>query len=105
MVFGYLFQPVHCFAVEGFLDGDVGHGGSGRSAVPVFLARREADDVAGVNFFNRPAFALSPTGADSDYKGLAERMRVPCGASAWLESDAGSGGARGRTRDRSERYQ
>src|SRR3954468_13813137 len=37
-----LLQPIHVLAVDGLLlDGDVGHGGGGRRAVPVLDARRE----------------------------------------------------------------
>ena len=53
-----LFHPVHGFAVELFLNGDVRHGRGGRRAVPVFLARRKPDHVARPDFFNRPAPAL-----------------------------------------------
>ena len=35
---GDVFQPVDGFAVELFLDGDVGHGGGGGGAVPVLFA-------------------------------------------------------------------
>ena len=35
---GDVFEPVDDFAVELFLNGDVGHGGSWRGAVPVLFA-------------------------------------------------------------------
>ena len=85
-------------AVELFLDGDVGHGRGRRGAVPVLLARREPDDIAGPDLLDRAALALDPAAAGRDDQRLAERMRVPGGAGAGLEGDArrptraGSGG-------------
>lgn len=35
------FQPVHGFAVERFLNGDVRHRRGGRGTVPMFLARQK----------------------------------------------------------------
>jgi hypothetical protein len=37
------------------------------------------------NFLDRPAPALRPAEAGGDDQGLAERVRVPCGARAGLE--------------------
>ena len=86
-----LFHPVDDLAVELFLNGDVRHGGGRRGAVPVLLAGREPDHIAGPDFLDRPALALRPAAAGRDDQGLAERMRVPCGARARLERDAGAG--------------
>src|SRR3954466_11326923 len=54
-----LLQPIHVLAVNGLLDGDVGHGGGGRRAVPVLNARREPDHVAGPPASGRPIAAPS----------------------------------------------
>src|SRR5438876_2688985 len=40
-------QPVDRLAVEPFLNRDVRHGGGWRSAVPMLLARRDPDHIAG----------------------------------------------------------
>ena len=88
-----LFEPVDGFAVELFLDGDVGHGGVGSGAVPMFFAGREPDHVAGADFFDGAAPVLGPAAAGGDDQRLAERVRVPGGACAGLEGDAGSDGA------------
>ena len=96
MVVGDVFEPVDDFAVEGFLDGDVGHGGGGGGAVPVFFAGWEPDDIAGVEFFDGSAEALGATGAGGDDQGLTERMGVPGGAGSGLEGDTGAGDAGGR---------
>src|SRR3984957_2015792 len=63
-----LFHPLHRLAVERLLDGDVGHGGGGRGAMPMFLARREDYDVARTNLLDRPAFALGAGAPDSGDK-------------------------------------
>ena len=54
-------------------------------AVPMLLVGREPDDVAGVNFFDRPALALGQAGAGGHDEGLAQWMRVPRRSSAGLE--------------------
>src|ERR1700752_2552092 len=88
-----LFHPVGGLAVETFLDGDVRHGRGRRGTVPMFLARREPDDVPRPDFFNLPAPALCASAAGSHDQGLAERMRVPRGSRAGFERDTGTGHA------------
>lgn len=44
-----VFEPVNHFAVERFLDRDMGHRRVRRGTVPVFFARRKPDDVARAN--------------------------------------------------------
>jgi hypothetical protein len=61
-----LFHPVNGLAVEELHDGDVRHGGDGRSAVPVFLTRRKPDNVLGMNRFNQAALALRAPAAGGD---------------------------------------
>ena len=90
-----LFQPVHGFAVELFLNGDMRHGGGGRGAVPMFLARWKPDHVARPDFFNRPAPALRASAASGHNQSLAERMRVPCGACAGFKRDDRTANTRG----------
>ena len=51
----------------------------------MFLAWRKPDDIAGVDFFDRPAFALHSAGARQNNQGLPKRMRVPRRARAGLE--------------------
>ena len=90
-----VFEPVDDFAIEAFLDGDVGHGGGRGGTVPVFFARGEPDDIAGMDFCDGSAEALGAAGAGGDDDGLAEGMGVPGGAGAGLESDGGASGACG----------
>ena len=55
--------------------------------MPVLLARREPDDVAGADLLDRAALALHAAEAGGDEQRLAERVRVPRGAGARLEGD------------------
>src|SRR6266566_3705926 len=84
-----LFHPVGGLAVETFLNGDVRHGRGCRGAVPMFLPRREPDHVTRPHFLDRPPPALDPAAACRHDQGLAQRVAVPCGASAGLERDTG----------------
>src|SRR3954453_1750590 len=88
-----MFHPIDGLAAELLLDGDVAHGRRCRSAVPVLLAGREPDDIAGPDLLDRAAFTLNPTEARHDEQGLAERMRVPGRARARLKGDQGTGDA------------
>src|SRR5256885_1674790 len=83
-----LLHPVDHTAVLPLLDGDVRHRCRGRSAMPVFLARREPDHIAGTDLLDRSAFPLSPTATSRDDESLTERMRVPCSPRTRLERHA-----------------
>ena len=75
----------------------MGHRGGGSRAVPMFLTGREPDDVAGMDFLDRAAFALRPADAGGDDEGLAERMCVPCSACTGFEGDIGAADAPARS--------
>ena len=90
LVVSDVFEPVDDFAVELFLNRDVGHGGGGSGSVPVLFARREPDDIAGMDLLDGAALALSPATTRGDDEGLAEGMSMPRGAGAGLEGDAGA---------------
>src|SRR5215211_5706921 len=92
-----LLQPVDGLAVELLLDCDVAYGRGRRGPVPVLLAGREPDHIAGPDLLDRPAFALRPAAAGRHDQGLAERVGVPSGPRAGLEGDQGAGDA-GRIR-------
>ena len=89
-----LFHPVDHFAVELFLNGDVGHRRGWRGAVPMLLAGRNPDHVARPDFLDRAAPTLRPAATGRHDQGLAERMCVPCRPRAGLEGDAGAERAR-----------
>lgn len=95
-------HPLHCFAIELFLNGDVRHGRRGRSAMPMLLTRRKPDHVAGMDGLDGSSPALREAGAGGDDEGLAQWVRVPCGPGARLERDAGAGDTR-RVRGLDER--
>src|SRR3954466_9368149 len=67
------------------LHGDVDHEAVRRRAVPVVLAGLEEDAVAGVDRFDRAAFALTEPDALGDEDRLAVRVRVPGRARAGRE--------------------
>src|SRR5437667_2016011 len=83
-----LLHPRDRTAVQRLLNGDMRHRGRRRSAVPVLLAGRKPDDIAGPDFLDgsTPTLRRAQAGGDDQY--LAEWMRVPRGAGAGLERDA-----------------
>ena len=87
----HVFQPIDDLAVELFLDGDMRHGRGRRGTVPVLLARREPDHVAGMDFLDRAALPLDPAATGRDDQGLPQRMGVPRRPGPGLERDAGTG--------------
>src|SRR6266700_2814070 len=91
---GHLLHPGNIRSVHRFLDRDMRHGGGGRRAVPVLVAGRAPDHVAGADFDARLLLALRPAGARSDDEGLAKRMAVPCGPGAGLKGHDRSSDAR-----------
>src|SRR5262245_60625531 len=85
-----LLQPLDGLAIEPFLNRDMRHRGRRRRTVPVFFSRREPDDVAGTDVFDRAAPALRAPAPSGDDQRLTERMGVPRGPGARLERDAGA---------------
>src|SRR5258707_9203393 len=84
-----LFHPVDDLTVELFLNGDMRHGRGRRSTMPMLLARREPDHIAGMDLLDRAALALHPTATGCDNQRLTQRVCMPCGSSAGLECDTG----------------
>src|SRR5260221_27663 len=98
LLVGDVLHPVDSFAIELFHDCDMRHrGGCGR-AVPMLLAGRTPDYVAGPDFFFWFAPTLRPAASGGDDQRLAERMRVPRRARAPFKRHQGAKGARGRRR-------
>src|SRR5260370_13151868 len=97
-----LFHPVDGFAVELFLNRDMGHRRDWSGAVPMLLTRRNPDDVTRPNLLDRPSPALCPATTSRHDQGLTERVRVPCGSGTGLEGDTGadSAGRSVRTKQR-----
>ncbi len=73
-----LFHPVNRFAVELFLNGDMGHRRSWSGAVPMLLARRNPDDVPRPNFLDRASPGPCPATTNLHNQSLAQRVGVPC---------------------------
>ena len=78
------------------LHGKVYHIGRGTTAMPVFFPRRDPHGIAGANLANGIAPKLDAPDAGDDVQRLTERMRVPGGARARLESYPGAADARRR---------
>src|SRR5271154_7625304 len=82
-------HPVNSLAVELLLDGVMGHRRGYRRPMPVLLAWRKPDHITRSDFLDRPAPTPCPAKACCHDQSLAERMRMPCGAGAGLETNTG----------------
>src|SRR5436189_1664081 len=98
LLVGDFLHPVDDLAVELFLDGDVGHGGGRRGAMPMLLACRARDNITRSNDLDRPAPALHKTAAGRHDERLTQRMRVPIAPRAGLERYVGAARASGTGR-------
>src|SRR5262249_30724817 len=59
-----------------------------RCSMPVFFPGWEPNDVSWPDLLDGTALALHPAASRSDDQSLAERVRMPGSAGAWLERDA-----------------
>jgi len=64
--------------------------------MPVFLSGRNADDVTRPDFLDLSSPTLCAAATGGHDQGLAQRVCVPCRASAGLERDAGADNTRRR---------
>src|SRR5438270_79780 len=85
-----LLHPVHGLVVELLVNGDVGHRGRRRCAVPMLFTRRDPDHVTRPDLLDRPAPPLRTTHTERHDQGLTEGMGVPCSARPRLERDTGT---------------
>ena len=90
LVIGDFFHPVNDFAVERFLNGDMRHGCCWSRAMPMLLAWRKQDHIAGTDLLNWTTLALRPAAAGYDDQRLTQRVCMPCSSSAGLERDTGA---------------
>lgn len=99
---GDLIHPIDVLAVKPFLNCDVRHRSSRRGPVPMLLAGRKPDDIAGADLLHRTAFPLHPATARADDERLSKRMGVPCSARARFERYTCAGNERriGRLKQR-----
>ncbi len=84
------FHPGGGLAVELLLNRNMGHGRGCRRPMPVFLTRRDPDDVPLPDFLDRTAPLLNPAGASRHNEYLAKRMAVPCRPGVRLKRDEGA---------------
>src|SRR6266581_2941864 len=94
LLVGDFLHPVDHLSVEFLLDRDMGHRGGGRCAMPMLLAWRAPDHVAGSDDLDGAAPALHKTAAGCHDERLTQRMRVPIASRAWLERYVGAARAR-----------
>ena len=83
----HLFHPVDRFAVELFLNGDMGHRRGWSGAVPMLLTRRNPHYVTRSNYLDRTSPALCSATTSGHYQSLPQRVGVPRRSSAGLERD------------------
>src|SRR5260221_1016043 len=76
-----LFHPVDDLAVELFLNGNMRHGRGSRGTMPMLLAWREPDHIAGVDLLNGTALPLDPTPTARAHQVPAERIGLPANCS------------------------
>src|SRR5450755_2337633 len=86
---GHLLHPGRVISIQRFLHRDVDHAIGRRAAVPMLFARRNPDDVAGLDLVYRPALALDPADAGDHIERLAKGVRMPGRPRAWLKGYAG----------------
>src|ERR1700761_3283707 len=88
LVVGDGFEPSGAVAVTGaFEHGEVAHEVVLRGAVPVFLAGRGVDGVAGTHADDGAVPGGNQTGPVGDVQGLADSVGVPVGPGAGCEAD------------------
>src|SRR6266545_4534096 len=90
LLVGDFLHPVDDLSIELLLDRDMGHGGGGRCAMPMLLARRAPNYVARPDLPDRAAPALHEAAAGRHDERLTQRMRVPIAPCAWLERHVGA---------------
>src|SRR2546425_116392 len=90
LLVGDFLHPVDHLSIEFLLDRDMGHGGGGRCAMPMLLARRAPNYVARPDLPDRAAPALHKTAAARHDERLTQRMRVPIAPRAWLQRYVGA---------------
>ena len=76
------FQPLHDLAVKRVLNGDVRQRGRRSGAMPVLLAGRKPNHIAGPYFFDRTANPLHPTSMATSVRVRDGKLLVTDGPSA-----------------------
>src|SRR6476469_6392620 len=66
------------------------HSIGGCCPMPMFFIWFKPNNVTGMDFLYRSTLPLHPSATNNNNKCLHQRMRVPCGSCARLESDSGT---------------
>jgi hypothetical protein len=73
-----------------FLNGDMRHTRGCRGSMPVFLTRRDPDNITLPDFLDLTAPLLNPAGPSRHDQYLPDRVGVPCSTGAGLKRDEGA---------------
>src|SRR6266567_5076742 len=84
----YFLHPLDRFSIQLFLNSNVRHAGSCRGSVPVFLTRRNPDNITFPDFLLSTTPLLNPAGVRCHDENLAQWVTVPCCAGAGLKRNA-----------------
>ena len=87
----YFLHPLDRFSILLFLNSNVRHAGGCRGSVPVFLTRRNPDNITFPDFLLSATPLLNPASARCHDENLAQRVTVPCCAGAGLKRNATAG--------------
>src|SRR3954451_8387146 len=82
---GDLLHPVDVLAVDNLGNGEMAHAGFVSGAMPVLYARRDPNDVSGLDLALRLIPFLHPAGSERDDQHLPRWMGMPSGARAGFE--------------------
>ena len=82
-----LLHPVNGFSVQLLMNGNMRQRRCRRSAVPVLFTRRNPNNIARMNLFNRSIPSLRAAAAGDHDQCLSQRMRMPRGSSARFKRD------------------
>jgi hypothetical protein len=83
----HLLHPIYGFVTKHLGHGHMGHGRIWSGAMPVFHTRRNPDDVANLDHFDRTSPLLNPTLAFRNDQCLTERMGMPGRSGTGFEMD------------------
>jgi hypothetical protein len=94
LLVGDLLHPVASLTVDLFLNSNMRRAGRCSRAMPMLLAWRDPDYIAGMNLFDGTALLLYPTPTGCDDENLTQWMGILGGASTWFERNTSTARSR-----------